>query len=127
LSLNIVFDICYFFNRTLPLWHRQFLCKVVPRFNSTLLKLLSYQNPEYNEKNRDKIIIGVIQDEKFDKQMMENLINYLIDPVWKAYYTTEMIQRILNIYRVEIGASMIKLTNLQKRIDGMRHISYAIS
>jgi hypothetical protein len=100
---------------------------VVPRFNSTLLKLLSYQNPEYNEKNRDKIIIGVIQDEKFDKQMMENLINYLIDPVWKAYYTTEMIQRILNIYRVEIGASMIKLTNLQKRIDGMRHISYAIS
>ena len=50
----------------------------------------------------------------------------MVDPIWKRYYTLEMINKIQCEYRLEIGTTLLCLPNLQKRIQGIKYINEAI-
>ena len=44
----------------MPLWHRQFACNYIDRFNDSLLKCLCYINPDATDQNKNLIILGPI-------------------------------------------------------------------
>ena len=92
LNLKLVVDICSFLSRSLPLWHRQFMVRFVPKFTDNLLTALSWFNRDLNDQNKNNkdMIVGVVQDDTFDRSLLENLINIIVDPIWKTYYTKEM-------------------------------------
>lgn len=62
LNLKFVVDICSFLSRSLPLWHRQFMVRFVPKFTDVLLKALSWFNKDLNDQNKNNkgMVIGVV-------------------------------------------------------------------
>jgi hypothetical protein len=55
------------------------------------------------------------------------LINFIVDPIWKHYYTMEYnVGKIQCECMIHIGASLMMLSNLQKRIQGIKYINEAI-
>lgn len=73
------------------------------------------------------MILGVIQDDDFASNVLEHIINVQVDPIWKRHYTMELIQgKIQCEYRILIGATMLSLPNLQKRIQGIKYVSESI-
>lgn len=54
--------------------------------------------------------------DNFDPSVMADMVNQLVDPIWKRYNTLEMSSKNLTVYRLEIGAALLILTNLQRRI-----------
>ena len=68
------------------------MVRFVPKFTDVLLKALSWFNKDLNDQNKNNkyMIIGVVQDDTFDRSLLENLINIIVDPIWKTYYTKEM-------------------------------------
>ena len=54
------------------------------------------------------------------------MINMLVDPIWRRYYTLEMLGQIQCEYRLEIGTTLLRLPNLKKRIQGIKYINEAI-
>ena len=105
-----------FLRGTMPLWHRQFACWFVDRINSALLGTLCYVNEEATEQNKNDVILGTVQLDNFDPSVMADMVNQLVDPIWKRYNTLEMTSKNLTVYRLEIGAALLILTNLQRRI-----------
>lgn len=54
------------------------------------------------------------------------MIAELVDPIWKRYYTKEMITWLWGEYRLKLGSAMLCLQNLKKRITGIKYINEAI-
>jgi hypothetical protein len=113
LTIQHICSISTFLCRSLPLWTRQFAIKFTVEFTEVLLGALCYINKEKNDKNKDNLIIGVLQNDNFKAISLEYLINTLIDPLWKRHYTMEMIiGKIQCDYMIQIGSSLMRLSNL---------------
>lgn len=125
-SVQSLFRMMYFLRGTMPLWHRQFACWYVDRINGALLATLSYVNQEATEQNKNELVLGPVQLDAFDSKVLADMVNQLVDPIWKRYNTLEMSNKILSYYQLEIGAALLILTNLQRRIQGIKYINEAI-
>jgi hypothetical protein len=44
------------------------------------------------------------------------MINKLVDPIWKRHNTIEMTGKILSNYQIGIGAALLSLSKLERRI-----------
>lgn len=81
----------------------------IPQITRNLLFALCYINPEAKDSKKSKLILGPIQDDSFDSSILEIMINLLVDPIWKRYYTLEMLNKIQTDYRVVIGKALLGL------------------
>jgi hypothetical protein len=116
-------EITRFLNRSSCFWHRQFTVKFCSEVSDVVRDVLSYINEEAEDGNKGKQVIGTLQDEKFESSHLDNLVNYYVDPIWRKYYVTEMVQRILGEYRIYIGNALLRQKNLMKRITGLKYIN----
>jgi len=57
---------------------------------------------------------------------MENMIEALVEPVWKRWYTLEAINKRHLLYKLFVGASLLTVSNLKKRIQGIKYVNEAI-
>ena len=57
-----------------------------------------------------------MQQDDFDFNLLELTINNLVDPILKRYNTLEMIAKINCEYELQIGTTLMKFSNLKKRI-----------
>jgi hypothetical protein len=113
LTIQHVSSIATFLSRSLPLWTRQFAIYFTIEFTEVLLGALCYINKEKTDKNKDTMILGVLQNDSFKALSLEFLINTLIDPLWKRHFTMEMIVgKIQCDYMIQIGSSLMRLSNL---------------
>ena len=127
LTIQHIQSITTFLSRSLPLWTRHFAIKFTVPFTEVLLRALIYINKDKTDKNKNTLIIGVLQNDNFKANYLEYLINTLIDRIWKRHYTMEMIVgKIQCDYMLQIGSSLMMLSNLQKRIQGIKYINEAI-
>lgn len=83
-------------------------------------------NQDATEQNKNDVVLGAVQLDDFDSKVLEDMVNHLVDPIWKRYNTLEMSHKILSFYQLEIGAALLLLTNLQRRIQGIKYINEAI-
>ena len=124
--MQVLYKFLFFLYGTMPLWHRQFAYWYIDRFNEALLSTLSYVNREATDQNKNEVVLGPVQLEAFDSAVLENMVNHLIQPIWRRYNTLEMSNKILCSYQLEIGAALLILPNLQRRIQGIKYINEAI-
>ena len=75
----------------MTLWHAQFQVKYIPTLSDTLLQVLCYRNEEAGENNKHKLVLGPLQVETFEARLLEQMIDELVGPIWRRYYTREMI------------------------------------
>ena len=46
----------------------------------------------------------------------------MIDPIWRRYYSDELCARALSDYQLLLGAALLRMTRLERRIQGQRYI-----
>jgi hypothetical protein len=115
-----------FLHRTQPLWHRQFAVKYMDRLAEAALASLCYVNREATDANKNQVVLGPLQAEGFDASVLETMIDQQVEPTWRRVYTLEMVTETQCRYRLGIGASLLCLANLKKRIQGIKYINEAI-
>jgi len=57
-----------------------------------------------------------MQEDSFDANELEMTINQLVDPILKRYNTLEMISKIQCDQMLMVGNTLMKFSNLKKRI-----------
>jgi hypothetical protein len=82
----------------------------------TTLESLCYVNKEVTDSNKNNIILGPLQADDFAAGDVENMIDNLVKPTWSRVYTIEHMNRTECIYRLKIGAALLSIKNLKKRI-----------
>jgi len=83
-------------------------------------------NKEATDANKHQVVLGPVQEDGFEAPVLDSMINYQVDPIWKRYYTLEMFSKLQCEYRLGIGTTLLCLQNLQKRILGIKYINEAI-
>jgi len=126
LSLTHLASLCTFLCKTQPMWHKQFACSYIQEMTKALLQVLCYINEEATDANKHQLILGPCQEDAFEAPVLEMMINMLVDPIWRRYYTLEMLSKIQSEYRLEIGTALLRLPSLKKRIQGIKYINEAI-
>jgi hypothetical protein len=54
------------------------------------------------------------------------MVDSFVDPTWRRHFTLEMLNRKQSLFRIGVGAALMGLTNLKKRIQGIKYMSEAI-
>lgn len=101
--------------------------KFIPAFTDMLLKAMCYVNRDVTDQNKHEVVLGIFQHEDFRSDIFEQTIDQFVDPLWKRHNTIEMVRgKILCEYRIYVGAALMSLSNLQKRIQGIKYINDSI-
>lgn len=116
---------CLFLCRTQPLWHKQFAVTYIQKLTDSLLKVLCFVGKPATD-STNTAVKGILQEESFEIRALEQLIDSFVDPIWRRFYTLEMISKIQCVYRLHIGRSLMSLSNLKKRIQGIKYVNEAI-
>jgi len=120
-------SLCVFLCRTLPLWTRRFSVRFIPPFTDLLLRAMCYVNKGVTDQNKKDVVLGIFQHDDFGFEVFEQTIDQFVEPLWRRYNTVEMVRgKILVEYRIYVGAAMMGLSNLQKRIGGIKYINDSI-
>ena len=103
-----------FLARTLPFWTREFMCTQIEMFNQAFVTAIGTKeasnplNQPHNEGHRNIL-----------------LNNYHM--LLRRYYVNRKHTKMLNYVNSMVGCSLLKLENLEKRIQGIKLISTQIS
>jgi len=84
-------------------------------------------NKGVTDQNKKDVVLGIFQHDDFGFEVFEQTIDQFVEPLWRRYNTVEMVRgKILVEYRIYVGAAMMGLSNLQKRIGGIKYINDSI-
>jgi hypothetical protein len=54
------------------------------------------------------------------------MIDRLVEPTWKRFYTLEKGVATRSLFQLRVGSTLLSLSNLEKRICGIKYINEAI-
>ena len=109
---DLIYSVIYFVGKAYLFFHKKFAKEYIPKFNSATMKIL-IDSPQSNYRD-------------FNKEKLDIVIFYL-EALLKRVYSIEEKNELIETFTLEISLKSFQTPYLERKIQGLRGISDAIS